>query len=524
MRILRKAICFSLIFLGLFLALDQIFYDKSNTSQVWEMIQDPKSKDIDILFMGNSHAFTAINPVIINESLNINSTMLGSPSQPMELTYSNLKVLLRYKKPKAIVLEANVLNGDVDTICKQGKEGFLYNNIDAVRNPVYRAKMVIEILDSSRWLEGFSQLFRPMLVWKRLDNLINPIESYNNKSFGNVLGFFPKDHVFSHDKLQEEIVELERKNIADAEKVTDNRFIAEKYKEHLTYLHKFLDLTDRENIPVYIIKNPAIFGSFVGLMKEVEKVSRQHKSVKGVYNYNMKMTQMGLLLEDFYDRGHLNRIGAVKLTTYLTDRIGSKLHKHPDYSKVSYYKNESMEKQEGNLFRYKIETFPNSLVKFIVYDNKNRKVKETSFSEKQFIDMERIGYKNKLFFSIQPLHTYENTIPVQQMEFKFIKDKGALQNFEVKNLGINVHENRIEIRNNFKEIPVFYTYVVYQNGRKIKELPYSSESLFRYEFKYPGKYRILAYIKTKDKNFDISSLPVSVNVSKQVHELVAKVQ
>ena len=101
MKIIRKALCFILIFLGLFLTLDHIFYDKSNTSQVWEMIQDPKSKDIDILFMGNSQAYTAINPVVINEALNINTMVLSSSSQPMELAYSNLKVVLHYKKTKS---------------------------------------------------------------------------------------------------------------------------------------------------------------------------------------------------------------------------------------------------------------------------------------------------------------------------------------------------------------------------------------------------------------------------------------
>ena len=51
MKIIRKALCFILIFLGLFLTLDRIFYDKSNTSPVWEMIQNSQSKELDILFM-----------------------------------------------------------------------------------------------------------------------------------------------------------------------------------------------------------------------------------------------------------------------------------------------------------------------------------------------------------------------------------------------------------------------------------------------------------------------------------------
>lgn len=525
MKILRKALCFVLIFLGLFLTLDQIFYDKSDTSQVWEIIQDSKTKDIDILFMGNSQTYTAINPVVINEALNINTMVLGSPSQPIELTYSNLKVLLHYKKPKVIVLEAYTLNKDVETICNERKEGNLYRNIDAVRNPVYRAQMVVETLDYSHWLEGFSQLFRPMLVWKRLKNLINPAKSYDNVEFGNVLGFVPKHQMASNVISQDDIVRLERKNITDMNSVTDTRVISEKYKKPFTYLHKFLSLTDSENIPVYIIKNPAVNDSFAELMKEVEKVSSQHKSVKGCYNYNTKMTQMVLLPEDFLDRWHLNRIGAEKLTVYLTERIGSKLYEKPDYSRVCYYKNESMTKIGANRFRYAIETFPNSLVQFIVYDNKMKKVKETEYSEKRFIDMERIGNNNRLYFRIKPLKKYANTVPVQQLLFKFMKDEGALQNYNLNSLDIKTQHNSISIKNNFKENPVVYTYVVYQNNRKIKELPYSSNNIFSYEFKVPGKYKILAYVKVSDKTVDDrKAIQVPVSVEKKNNELVLKRQ
>lgn len=118
--------------------------------------------------------------------------VLGSPTQPMELTYSNLKVLLNYKRPKVIILEANTLSTTVDNVCKQRREGNLYTNTDAIRNPFYRAWMVAEVLDYRHWLEGFSQLFRPMLKWKRLNNTHQPTRVSGNLNYGNLLVFFQK--------------------------------------------------------------------------------------------------------------------------------------------------------------------------------------------------------------------------------------------------------------------------------------------------------------------------------------------
>lgn len=290
-------------------------------------------------------------------------------------------------------------------------------------------------------------------------------------------------------------------------------------------MYKFLQLTDRENIPVYIIKAPVARAGYVEFMKEVEKVSRQHKSVKGIYNYNTQLTSIGLSVEDFFDSGHLNRIGAGKFTVFLTEKIGKKLNRKPDYSKVCYYKNESMRKIGANHFRYSVETFPNSLVQFIVFDNKMKKVKETAYGEKRFIDMERIGNKNRLYFRIKPRKKYADTVPVQQLLFKFMKDEGVLKKYNLNSLEIKTEHNSIVVNNKYKETPVFYTFVVFQNNRKIKELPYSSENKFSYEFKYPGKYKILAYVKAKDKTVDDrKALQIPINVEKKDNGLILKRQ
>ena len=100
----------------------------------------------------------------------------------------------------------------------------------------------------------------------------------------------------------------------------------------------------------------------------------------------------------------------------------------------------------------------------------------------------------------------------------------VIRNFNAKDLAIKIEKNKIEIKNNFKETPAFYTYVIHQNGKKVEELPYSYENIFQYEFKFPGEFEILAYVRAKGNALDRKSLPVSVTVTRQARELVAKVQ
>lgn len=508
-KVVCKALCFVILFVGLFLGMDHLFYDKSKTSPVWEIIQNPKSKELDILFIGTSHAYTSINPLIINEALGLHTAVLSASAQPMDLAYADLKTLLHYKKPRVIVLEAFRVKGLAKDIYSQGKEGYLYNDIDGVKNPFYRACMVTEILNYGRWLEGFSQLFRPMLTWKRLKNVIYPPKSYGNEPFGNIYGFFPKTGIYSEGiETQVSVEHLEQSNISEEnEKANWKKELDEgDNKANFAYFHKFLQLTEQNNIPVYIIKSPVARSGYVGLTEEIKKISRQYKNVKGVYNYNTQLTTIGLSIEDFFDSGHLNRVGSGKFTVFLTDRIGARLNKKPDYSKVCYYKDEFAEPLSGAMYRYHVETFPNSLLRFVVKDQKGKIIKKTPYGKQNYIDMRRVGQNNLLYFNIKPETKYSDTVSPEGRDFKFMKDLGWLQDYSRQHLVMNRQGKTLVLENDFKEVPVQYQFILYCKGQVVKKQPYSKNNVFKYKFTIPGKYEIKAYVKTKGKQYDYKSI------------------
>ena len=95
---------FVCIFIICLMFLENIFFSKRGILTVWDNIQNGEEQ-IDVLFMGNSHVYTALDTKCMSEALNKNIYVLGSGSQNMEMTYETLKYILKHKKPEIIILE-----------------------------------------------------------------------------------------------------------------------------------------------------------------------------------------------------------------------------------------------------------------------------------------------------------------------------------------------------------------------------------------------------------------------------------
>lgn len=125
--IIIRTISFSIVMIIILVGLEKIFFNSAAVCDTWEDIQNPMESDPDILFLGNSHIYTSINPEIINESTGLKVEILGSASQNSIITLSNLEIALRYKKPKCIILEANVILSDNMEELINEKRGYIIN-------------------------------------------------------------------------------------------------------------------------------------------------------------------------------------------------------------------------------------------------------------------------------------------------------------------------------------------------------------------------------------------------------------
>lgn len=496
MKNVFKALSFLLVFVLLFTWLDNRFYSYDTA---WDATDDWR-QEFDIVFMGNSHVYCNINPVIINDALQINSIILASGSQPTEITYYNLKSLLKKSIPKAIVIEANVLNSSVEQLYGTNKEGNLYTNNDGIRNPFERAEIVSHLIPVERWLEAYSSMFRPMETWTRFFKWNSSYKPYR------VLGY----------RIQNGIAESSI-DLKSAEQQY-HRFSGlhhnkEKYLD-LSFMKKTLQLAQDHNIPVYIIKCP--ISSFNAensdMMYDLAQLAKNYPVVSLVHDYNLNVSAIGLTQEDFFDGGHLNYLGAAKMTEYLTKDIGQWLGKTPDFSKVGWFKGEHFEELPDGRFRYTVDLYDGCLVRFIAQDGDKKRIASTDFSKCNSIDLPRLGSNCSLSFEIKASSPDSYTYAHPQT-LAFILSPSALKNYNSSCIDVVQDGNDLTLINHFNEASVQYAWYVYKGDEAILKQMYTKENSnsFSYHFSENGNYKVIAFVRTMDKS-DTKSLHV-INVT-----------
>ena len=497
-KFIVKLICFMVIAVGIFVFLDDKLYDDRDTA--WAATEDWGGQTFDIVFVGNSHVFCNINPVIINDALGLNTVCLCSSSEPMEIAYYNIKNLVSVSKPDAIVLEASMLiiNDTVDTIIEAEKMGFLYNGLDGIRNLLNHGEAVVNLMPLDYWLEAFSQLFRSMNTWTRWENWNI---GYHPRG---VLGYISKDNLY--DK-QSDLKEIQEENLAAAQPASispdDVRW---------QYFDKILKLAEQNNVELYIVLAPTVRSNdkYRNVMSTIDQMKKQYPAIKFVHNYHENLIEMRLQIEDFYDDGHLNRLGAVKFTEYLTGDLGNLLGIEPDFSKVGWYQSEEYEPLKNGLCRYTVKLYDGCLIKFTITDKEGNILEETDFSDQSTIETERIHSNRILRYTIKAKSEQSYTYDHEQ-QFTFLTDQGVLSNFTTSSIRVAKNEaNRVRYTNDFNEADVRYAWYVYKGSYKEGDIyyrrGYEDYNSFDYDFTEPGHYYVVAYVRTKDKNSTSKSI------------------
>ena len=99
--------CFSAIFLLLFswgnLAMKDV-------SAGWAEFYELPPNSVDVVFMGNSHNFQTFQPQIIDDIIPIDSYVVGINGESIIVTYFELRDILKYQRPKLVVLETFALD------------------------------------------------------------------------------------------------------------------------------------------------------------------------------------------------------------------------------------------------------------------------------------------------------------------------------------------------------------------------------------------------------------------------------
>ncbi len=488
MKNLLRVLCFIIVFLVIFVNLDNAFYDHSSG---WEATDDWSRQQFDVVFMGNSHVYCNINPVIVNDALNINSIDLASSNQPSEITYFYLKELLKKTTPRALVIEANILNSSVDYLYDTDKQGVLYQSIDGVRNPFARAQMVYSLIPVDKWFEAYSSLFRPIETWTRYERL------GSSENYDSLLGYKIKDNILD-SPIDLKRTEQEYKSAAGKQTGSLDSL-------NMTWFKRILDLAQRRNIPVYIIKSPISYFSPENsdMMLKVSELAQSYSVVLKVHDYNLDLVEMGLTQEDFFDSGHLNYLGASKFTEYLVYDLGNWLEIEPNFSSVGWLKGMQQEPLNDGKSRYTIDLYDGCLIRFIT--NSDNSGQGSVFSRNNTIILPNdvpLLYEIKAEKSCSYTYDHPQTFCIT-----------PLRKFRIEDIDITQNDCTLTVKNNFAGASVQYAWYVYKDGEVILKDMYKDNNVFSFNFKDVGNYRIKAYIRTMDRTDSKSLYVANVTVN-----------
>ena len=145
-----------------------------------ESFQD--SIDIDVMVVGNSHAFTGINPKQLSASLGATSFLLANNGILMKDAYWNLKDALELSSPQLLLIETSLMSEKSTT---DGELSVLYASMNAICAKPYhqrRIESVLDLFEFDHTLYPFSQtllnhhllLTKPDVVYRNI--ALGPIE------------------------------------------------------------------------------------------------------------------------------------------------------------------------------------------------------------------------------------------------------------------------------------------------------------------------------------------------------------
>jgi hypothetical protein len=124
----------------------------------WESFYNfTKTKEVDILVLGNSHIITGIDPFVLSNATSSTCFILGNSGTGVIDAWFQLGEALRYTKPKLIILETYCIgNGE-----KPDKDVIPYlQSFDAQINFSHKLKCMPQIFKIDKWLEAWSTSIR----------------------------------------------------------------------------------------------------------------------------------------------------------------------------------------------------------------------------------------------------------------------------------------------------------------------------------------------------------------------------
>lgn len=334
-KIIIKSTVFSIIFLIILFVSTRILKPYSEHEKIIEDIYKEQRDSLDVIFLGDSSVYKGISTPFLWDEYKFTSYDLVSPAQRIWDNYYVLKEVLKYQKPKVVVLNTDQIYNEKPL--KEGYKRFLYDSIKLGRNKIEAISDPVQENTKMEQLSFLMPILRYHSRWNELKDIdfeINNKEKY--------------DCIFKGFWLLKKA-----KPYSGGNEYTQKNSNDEIPKKTLEYLDKIIEICKYNNIEFVMIEVPTPKVWNKTKHEQIQKIAEE-RNIPFI-DTNMVLEEIGIDWEkDTPDNGgHLNVYGAEKVSKY----IGKYLYDNYEFDN---YKKE-------NVFN----TWEQTLKDYNEYKNKN---------------------------------------------------------------------------------------------------------------------------------------------------------
>ncbi len=321
-ELLFKTAVFLALFCICLFAVSLIVERKSSYLKNEMYMRQAEKKTVDVFILGSSHVINGINPVQLFDEHGIAAYNLGGYGSVLLSSYWQYRLALAYNQPKMVIIDAYMLENDIRYIDDENANvtsDELHLNID--RFPLSRTKIAAIddmfgikekkypylfdfIIYHDRWKELEADDFKRVTGTANINTLMGAEMTYEVNSAG--LSYTD----FGAGTLDRETVGTQ-------------------------YLRRLIEDCQMRGIDVVVMTVPFL------AMQENQAAAHTANNIAAEYGVpSINMLEIPGLVDydvDFMDAGHMNILGATKVTKYLGDWLSenSDLPDHrgdPNYS------------------------------------------------------------------------------------------------------------------------------------------------------------------------------------------------
>ena len=304
--VVSRVICIAvslLIFSGVCLHLSQYLpYRDFRLQMVWDDIYS--GEDIDYLFVGSSHVYTAVDPFVVEDMTGGKTLLISSGVQTMAETCYSIEEALKYQSPKIVFVDLYGLYRDFSD------RDYNFMNVDCMRFSHTKIKLAYSAYSEASPIDVCFPLIREHSNWKETDNIEHnkmmleyPAE--NTKGFFGIDSVMPDENVEYFEKLSYDGAEFTLR------------------EKDVKYLHKIEEICKDRGVDVRFVMLPWYkgFADKINYQSLMDAIGNEIEFTDYTYacGEEMGLDHTFFIEEKPSDNQHLNIKGAKIFTKYLVE-------------------------------------------------------------------------------------------------------------------------------------------------------------------------------------------------------------